>query len=85
MQYKCVVCGYDGLDFPQYLEHGEPNFSICPCCGWESGFDDLDRGLTFEEYRKGWIKEGAEWLNIDKKPDNWDLKRQLARINVSYD
>jgi len=80
--YICKVCGYEGLEYPQYLENGEPNFTICDCCGFEAGYDDLDQGLTIEEYRKRWLESNAQWHIPSKRPTNWDLKKQLQRINT---
>ena len=78
----CKVCGYDGLEYPQYLESGEANFTICECCGFEAGYDDLDQGLTFDDYRKNWLESGAKWFNENKKPENWDVSKQLQKIGV---
>lgn len=65
--YDCKICGFEGLEYPQYLENGEPNFCVCPCCGFESGYDDLDQGFTFAEYRKKWLDRSGEWLMDSKK------------------
>jgi hypothetical protein len=54
--YTCKVCGYNELDMPQYHQDGAPSFIICDCCGFQSGYDDLDQGKTFEEFREWWIK-----------------------------
>jgi hypothetical protein len=83
--YICKVCGYDGLEYPQYLEKGEPFFTICACCGFESGFDDLDQGFTIEEYRKKWIDSGAKWFVESKKPTNWDMFIQLGGKELNCD
>ncbi len=57
--YICVVCGYDQLDYPQY-EDGFAMQTICPCCGFQSGFDDASlEPFTIEEYRVKWIKLGS--------------------------
>jgi hypothetical protein len=84
--YTCIVCGYGELDEPQYYKNGVPNdSSICSYCGWHSGYDDLDQGYTFEEYRMKWIREGARWFNRKMKPKYWGLEKQLERINVKLD
>jgi hypothetical protein len=80
--HNCRVCGFDGLEWPQYLENGEPNFVICDCCGFQSGYDDLDQGISIEEYRKIWINRGAQWVNEKLKPKNWDLIKHLNKINI---
>lgn len=82
MKNICPVCGYDGLEEMPYDQDGNPSYEICDCCGFEFGFDDDSEGISFEEYRKKWIEEGAEWFNPDMKPKGWDIKRQLSNINV---
>ncbi|MBP1988672.1 hypothetical protein [Paenibacillus eucommiae] len=77
----CLVCG-NKLESPQYTSDGKPMYNICPCCGFQSGFDDDDRGMTFEEYRKAWLSEGANWFNQKSKPSGWELKAQLKNINL---
>lgn len=78
----CKVCGYDGLEYSQYLKDDEPTFVICDCCGFESGYDDLDRGYSIQEYRRKWLKEGAKWFDKSKKPVNWSLGKQLKNISI---
>ncbi|MGG4143832.1 hypothetical protein ABEW34_11910 [Paenibacillus algorifonticola] len=59
--YICIVCGYDGLDYPQRDELGYATQCICPCCGFQSGFHDdaMNEPMTIEEFRDLWIREGA--------------------------
>lgn len=83
--YICKVCGFDKLEEPQYLEGGSPNFVICDCCGFQSGYDDLDQGKTFEEYRNEWILNGAPWFNNKKKPSGWRLELQLKNLTRHND
>lgn len=80
--YTCNVCGFDKLEWPQYLEDDAPNFIICECCGFQSGYDDLDLGKTFEEYRNEWIARGTPWTNPKKRPVNWVMKEQLLNIKA---
>lgn len=77
----CRVCGYDGLEQPQYSEKNIPNYnSICSCCGFQAGFDDLDLGFTFTEYRRRWLQLGCQWFEPSKKPDDWDVQKQLLNL-----
>jgi len=84
----CPVCGYDQLYEPPYNEYDEPTYVICSCCGYEFGFDDSSRGISFEEYREKWIEEGSPFFNKKKKPSLWDfntLEKQLSNIaKVNY-
>ncbi|NQX63266.1 hypothetical protein [Paenibacillus qinlingensis] len=86
--YTCLICGYDDLNMPQYTPNGEPMFNICPCCGFQSGFDDaaIAEPLTIVEYRIQWVKLGAPWFSSrTKKPDVYNLQQQLKRINVKLE
>lgn len=80
MKYTCPICGYNKLNEPPYDEHNCASFEICPCCGFEFGYDDNDQGDTFEQYRGKWILNGAKWFNNNKKPKNWILEEQLKNI-----
>lgn len=86
--YNCVVCGCDELDMPQYTEDGGAMFNICPCCGFQAGFDDdaKNEPITIEEYRIQWVKSGAPWFaSSTKKPYDYNLREQLMRINVKLE
>jgi hypothetical protein len=76
-----MVCGYDKLEDPQYYEDGSPSFTICSCCGYESGYDDLDQGETIESYRENWITKGVRWFDESVKPSDWNVELQLKNIN----
>lgn len=81
----CSICGYGGLEFPQWDKEGFPTFTICDCCGFESGFDDeaKDKPETIEEYRERWLREGAIWFSSSvQRPENWDLRIQLKNIDI---
>ena len=84
-KYICPVCGYDGLDEPAYGKNGEPSYNICSCCCFEYGVDDSCgyRSLEedFNDYRGKWIeKKGCKWFEADKKPQNWELSKQLNNL-----
>lgn len=51
----CPVCGYDQLDEGPFTPEGCPTYEICPCCGFEYGFDDESEGLTYSQFRQRWI------------------------------
>lgn len=82
----CPICGYPHLKEGPYDEFGCSTFEICPCCGFEFGFDDDSEGYSYDSYREKWIKQGAPWFsdNIENKPYPWDeaaLRQQLSNIN----
>lgn len=82
--YICAICGYNKLEYPLWDEkEGYPTHQICSCCGFESGYDDDDIGMSIEQYRNEWIRLGAHWFDSKKsKPSNWDYRLQLLNINV---
>ncbi|OOR12035.1 hypothetical protein BW897_15000 [Bacillus cereus] len=80
MNFICLICGFDDLLDPPYDEDEDPSYEICPCCGFQFGFDDCDQGYTFVEYREKWLEKGAIWHNNAKKPTGWSLEKQLKNI-----
>jgi hypothetical protein len=64
---------------PHYTDDGGPMFNICPCCGFQSGYHDLDQEIPIEEYRKSWINNGAKWT-FPPEPETWDYKEQLKNL-----
>jgi hypothetical protein len=68
--YICPVCGYDRLQYPAR------DFTICPCCGNEFGYDDTSR--TFEELRHEWLVNGMGWHSrVIQRPLDWNPAAQL--------
>lgn len=80
MKHICPVCRYDELQQAPYDADGNESFEICHCCGFEFGFDDIHDGHTFESYRDKWMIAGATWFYQQSKPEVWDLKQQLKKI-----
>ncbi|MEW4368480.1 hypothetical protein [Paenibacillus kandeliae] len=80
---RCAVCGHDGLEEAQW-ENTIPSYEICVCCGFQAGFDDdaASYPRTLEQYRNSWLSHGAVFFSVKKKPEDWDLKKQLATIEV---
>lgn len=76
----CLVCGYSGLEYPLFYSDGAPSFTICDCCGFESGYDDLDQGNSIEDFRKAWIENGCQWHIVSKRPADWKLEEQLKNV-----
>ena len=76
-KYTCPVCGFDDLEEPPYNAQREPSYEICPCCGFEFGFDDGGQAQSFDSFRLRWIESGAAWFRPELKPNNWDLHKQL--------
>lgn len=75
----CPVCGFSGLKNEPY-EGTVPSYEICPCCGFEFGFDDYSEGWTHEQYRDKWIQSGMIWFDPKLKPTDWNSEQQLKNI-----
>jgi hypothetical protein len=84
----CPICGYSDLSDIPYDEYGYPTYVICDCCGYEFGFDDESKNISFSAYRQKWIKEGFHFFNKKKEPVLWNfdiLNEQLKNISkVDY-
>ncbi|MCM3196553.1 hypothetical protein [Priestia megaterium] len=81
--YVCLVCGYSHLSRPLYNKKGTPNIGlICSCCGFQPKYDEMELGMTIDEYREYWLQGGNIWFEDRAKPKDWDLKQQLNNINL---
>ena len=60
---------------PYGLSLGEASYDVCPCCGFEFGFDDEPGGgtepSTFASYRAEWIAGGYRWFDERVRPSDW--------------
>jgi len=84
MNYPCPVCGWPKLEEPARSESGSASFEVCPCCGFEFGFDDDDRGFTYETWRARWIKAGMKWWSQSRPaPARWNATAQLRRAGLA--
>ncbi|PNK61163.1 hypothetical protein [Psychrobacter sp. FDAARGOS_221] len=68
MQYQqinsCRVCGYTNEDFTPWGDDGKyPLFEICPCCGIESGYEDISPE-SIASNRKKWMESAKYNSNI---------------------
>ncbi len=80
-KHTCPVCGFNGLKEPSYGKSDEPSYEICPCCGFEFGFDgDNNNQAVFTEFRQRWIENGTPWFMQKLKPKNWDIHKQLGNL-----
>ena len=77
MFYVCPVCAYPELPEPPQ------NFSICPSCGTEFGFDDAK--MSYAELRQQWIMADAPWFSTVRhhSPD-WNPWMQLITGSLAY-
>ncbi len=86
MKHVCPVCGYSDLTEPPCYNNdplNSPSHEICPSCGFQFGYSDLNSGFTFSEWRQKWITEGAPWCGKGTKtPKDWNPVQQLENIGV---
>lgn len=77
----CPVCGYPNLSEPAYDESGCASFEICPSCGTEFGYDDVNKSL--ETLREEWLGRGAPWWSRDRcPPAGWSGAKQLEESGL---
>lgn len=77
MAYICPVCAYPTLPEPP------DNFSICPSCGTEFGYDDAK--VSHIELQRKWIKSGAPWFSrARQQPAEWNPWLQLFSAGYTY-
>jgi hypothetical protein len=70
--YTCPVCAYEQLRYPPI------DFTICPCCGTEFGYQDARK--SFSELRVEWIYRGMRWhSNVVRPPLDWNGVKQLLQ------
>jgi hypothetical protein len=72
---------------PPYCRwYGMPTYDVCPCCGFEFGFDDepgTAPSVSFEEYLQQWIAEGGRWFDESRRPSGWLLGDQIAAAGIA--
>lgn len=84
LENTCRVCGYIFSEFKPWGDDGQTaSFAHCPCCFIEFGFDDI-RIEIIREKRKEWIENGYLWYEPNKRPTNWNPKKQLENIPEEF-
>ena len=74
----CPVCGYNKLEFPP------KDFTICPSCGTEFGYQDA--AVSHSVLRQKWIAKGMLWHSrVIARPLFWDANQQLLHANLIFD
>lgn len=81
MKHTCPVCGWPELQEPPRSPTGAASFELCPCCGFEFGYDDDDQGVTYEQARARWIAGGMKWWSGTRpSPEDWDPLKQITAV-----
>lgn len=76
--HTCPVCGYSKLEFPP------EDFTICPSCGTEFGYQDTCR--SHKDLRDRWIANGPKWHSLVIKPPYlWNPYQQLIDAKYGLD
>lgn len=76
--FTCPVCGYAQLRYPP------EDFTICPSCSTEFGYDDANR--SYEQLRQLWIQHGVQWHSgVVRQPENWNGWEQLIKAGFAYE
>lgn len=77
---RCRACGFDQAPQWPWGEDGRsPAYLICPCCGAESGLDEVTPADA-HAYRDAWVKRGKPWFRPELKPNAWSWEKQKALI-----
>lgn len=80
----CRVCGLYYQNFLPWGKDGKtPSHDICDSCGVEFGYEDNNL-VAIIRYRQTWLKNGAKWFNKEKKPNNWNPRKQLKNIPKEF-
>ncbi|WP_276729934.1 hypothetical protein [Bacillus sp. (in: firmicutes)] len=89
MKHTCPVCGFKGLTEPPYDHEGNHSHEICPCCGFQFGFDDyemrredgsyLDPSESIAAYRKNWLAGGAVIFSPDCCPPHQQKEQKVLQ------
>lgn len=74
----CPVCKYDDLFEQPYNEKGVGSDEICPCCGFQFGYDDYpNKSEAYLKWRRDWINNGCKWFSKSRlPPKGWSANKQ---------
>ncbi len=72
----CPVCEQAVLTEPARTpKSGGGSYEICPCCGFQHGVDDDDKGISYAKARTAWRKAGSKWTSkTQPPPKDWASK-----------
>ncbi|MDR0840584.1 MAG: hypothetical protein LBN26_04260 [Christensenellaceae bacterium] len=83
MGNRCPVCNYDGLSEPAYDGQGYGSYEICPCCGFQFGYDDYPKPQeAILRWRNEWRQNGYKWFSkVRTPPEGWEPELQLFWVD----
>ena len=74
----CPGCGYAKLEF------APEDFTICPSCGTEFGYQDATR--SYYDLCQDWIAGGLKWHSrVEELPFPWNPYNQLITSKMPYE
>ncbi len=80
-KFQCPICGCHELEKPPRSPTTGGSYEICPCCGFEFGYDDDDQGISDAEWRRRWVAKDMRWWSRARRPPpGWDPIEQLRRL-----
>jgi hypothetical protein len=82
MNHQCPVCGFPKLTESPRGKNGGGSFEICPSCGFQFGVTDDDQGISYDQWRTEWKKNGMKWSSHQAHPVNWNASTQLAGLAI---
>ena len=83
-KFTCPICGWGDLEFQPRSETTGGSYEICPCCGFQFGYDDEDQDISDEEWRRRWVAKGMPWFARTRRPPpGWDPVEQLRRLSLA--
>lgn len=89
-RFVCRICGYlSSEEF--YDEKNCASYTICKCCGCESGYEDSTI-ISIYNYRKNWIfgklsfqkEDKKSWFSPAYKPKSWNKEEQIKNIPKNF-
>lgn len=78
LDHCCRICGWDLGEDP--WAGGDPQYTICACCGGEAGVDDISTREA-RRYLRNWIREGCQWWELGARPPDWSVAALEARLS----
>ena len=82
-KYVCRVCGLRQEEPPWGEDGKSPSYEYCDCCEVEFGYGDASL-IGIRRHRTRWLLNNANWFDVNAKPENWDLEKQLQQIPAEY-
>lgn len=74
----CLVCGFDFSKIGESVEYQ----TLCPCCLFHYGFDEVGAPSAFYHYRINWLLKpwNKDWYSTLAKMEYTEFKQQLGNI-----